>query len=538
MEHTIRLSTIVEFYTLELLSALSNQTPRGMNSEVARSLASKKFESDLARYRARLEKNLGRAIRDYLIIASAREARHAFTCANEHISQFGQWRSITRYKPSAVIMALRTQFNDVEWTHGGYGGTSWGGIVDCAATYYELDNLTAFIDHVLDVEHNGGRLFDKTTAAQYVGLNMDWSKTDIHAFLTWKFESPDLLLDPRLYDMYGYCLSGKTVEFITRYANIYLPREERAPIECGIKVQRARHGKPSDNGAMYYEPLHWDDTECHFYLEESENGSVCESCGDHVYDGDEYPTESGWTYCESCYSDKIAYCEGGHEVEADDAIYLDEGTYCEDCATNDHTLCDECDEWKSKGDSFVYDGMDLCDECIDVHAPECAHCEVLVLEEERAELNPVTCIECESKFVGSPFEFQYFTKYDGIGMYTYGLDRQRYYQDTLELDWTNPRTPAVIIVAGNTKLGTNKTRLDKLGLYKTVEVRFSEKTAWGAVATPQGEPRAVGTMWDGRQCFYNPANSTPPSNGWSGNYAWDSGCVYPIVCVSDNERTV
>jgi hypothetical protein len=456
----------------------------------------------------------------------------------EYTPEFVHWRSVTDYKPSAVIMALQTQFNEVEWTHGGYGGRAWGGIVDCAATYYELDNLTAFIDHVLDVEHNGGSLFDKQEAAGFVGLYMDWKKADIHSFLDWKFHSPDLVLDNELYEHYGYCLSAKTLQFINRFANVYLPKNERSPIQCGLKLQRARYDKPADNGALYYEPLYWEDNESGFYLEDSEHGSVCEKCGDFLYEGDECPSESGYIYCEHCYHNKYTFCEGSHEMRQDEGIYLDSGVYCEECAEIDHALCDECEEWHDKGNSFHFAGEDYCEDCIDLHANECENCDILILEEDN-DSDPPRCDECAKLLEGSPFEHQYHTilASDNISMLVENAEGIGYKQYGLELDYTNPRTPLTIPVQDRGQTLT-KQRLDKLGIYSTVRLRFSSMGIFGAVCEGIGEPRGVITMWDYETAFSDPSKYQVSDNGWGAKSKFQSNAVFEIVLVSDNEPTV
>jgi hypothetical protein len=452
------------------------------------------------------------------------------------MQEFEHWESVIQYKPSAVIMALQTQMHHVDWTHGGYGGHAWGGIIDCAATYYELNNLTAFIDHVLDVEHNGGRLFDKTQAAKFVGLNMDWDKSDIHAFLDWKFQSPDLLLDPELYEHYGYCISGKTAEFITRYKNIFLPPAERAPIECGLKILRARYGKIADSGALYYLPLDWDDNESYFDLEDSANGSVCEDCAEYLSDGYEHITDHGEVFCEDCYSEHVAYCESGnHEFDPDYMVEVDNQIMCEDCAESEYVKCDECEDWHPRGDSFEYAGMDLCEDCIDVHAPECLKCGIVVLDTESQ--YPHECEECESKYAKSPFENQYdMTPLPNGSLKVHDKSGEGYIQWGLELDYTNPRTPRTIPVKER-GITESRIRFDKLGCYKTVHFRFG-KNMWSGFSCDYSDPRAVGIMWDGRTAFLNPNSGYRAFPDTKKKYKWQWECFYPIVLVSENKRTI
>ena len=143
------------------------------------------LESDARKLRDQIHEEIAGIFAVYLLVAVAGEARHA-PLANV-VSAVRRWpslegmnwagRDVLRHEQQAnAVEYLRDcdqdsakdffamceeLFNQPVWSSA-FGGPKWAAIA-CAGKHYLTGELsvTAFVDHVFDLRHNGGRLFDK-----------------------------------------------------------------------------------------------------------------------------------------------------------------------------------------------------------------------------------------------------------------------------------------------------------------------------------------------------------------------------------------
>jgi hypothetical protein len=109
---------------------------------------------------------LGRGIRDYLLISAFAEARHGASSCSHYIPNIdrsdgrsGAWKKAAQHNPETLYAPLIALFRNREWSSA-YGGKKWGHIAATAAQYGKMIP-GVFIDHVVDISHNGGCAFNK-----------------------------------------------------------------------------------------------------------------------------------------------------------------------------------------------------------------------------------------------------------------------------------------------------------------------------------------------------------------------------------------
>jgi phosphohistidine swiveling domain-containing protein len=155
-------------------------------SEVMKSLAvGSPLEKEALRLSDTVTERVGQLMLTYLILAVAAELRHSADSGNSGETQeFRELRSFfgisdggTREDSQKGAVSrldgkgqdayvrftkLATDlFRNGKWGSA-FGGYAWGRIAEATHLYFtEQMNLTVFIDHAFDLQHNGGRLFDK-----------------------------------------------------------------------------------------------------------------------------------------------------------------------------------------------------------------------------------------------------------------------------------------------------------------------------------------------------------------------------------------
>lgn len=143
------------------------------------------LEREATRLAEKVTERVGQHMLTYLVLAVAAELRHAGGSGNsgeteefrELQSLFGITNKGTRADSQNGAVSrlegkgqdayirfakLSTElFNNGKW-NSGIGGYAWGRIAHAVYLYLtEQINLAMFIDHAFDLQHNGGRLFDK-----------------------------------------------------------------------------------------------------------------------------------------------------------------------------------------------------------------------------------------------------------------------------------------------------------------------------------------------------------------------------------------
>lgn len=138
------------------------------------------------------------AIYDYTVLAVGGEARHAKFKASVYNPNFpcnGKSRTVAmnkmvQYNPDDIVTNALYLFKNASWGNA-YGGRLWEFIADSVAKRNEWGTKTIFIDHCIDLSHNGGCYFDKSD----YGIFWVSSGQDYKQFLDFKLVcSPTQLL--------------------------------------------------------------------------------------------------------------------------------------------------------------------------------------------------------------------------------------------------------------------------------------------------------------------------------------------------------
>lgn len=157
-----------------------------------------KLLSDVGRYSERLTDKLFCALRDYLTLASFGEARHALYKSKgiiEDIENSGRVTAYTKaanYDPVKFLPQTIDLFKNYDWIDTAYGGDAWASIAQAALMGWE-GKLTkmVWIDHAVDLSHNGGLAFDKEDAGilYFAGYYVNCSKNMYKRLLDYKAHS-------------------------------------------------------------------------------------------------------------------------------------------------------------------------------------------------------------------------------------------------------------------------------------------------------------------------------------------------------------
>lgn len=185
----MELAHLADFYVLRSIIAHEDEMP------------------DLAaRARVELEKIgpvMSRCMLDYMFLISFGEARHAsrFSGISWYWKQIpyeegrsGSYHHAIEYDPLKVLPQLAEVFNQSGWTNS-YGGKKWAKI--CTTTHQMWTtptNPSIVIDHIVDLEHNGGSAFNKPEVKEVIDFQVsNWRQPmNIKEFLNYKM-THDLL---------------------------------------------------------------------------------------------------------------------------------------------------------------------------------------------------------------------------------------------------------------------------------------------------------------------------------------------------------
>lgn len=134
-----------------------------------------RLKQDLIYEQQRLERHLALLMRDYLVLASFGEARHV-----PQESRLGLFRKLRLpprghrnkayqmahpFDPDTLITGLCLVFHQENWS-GGYGGRAWYKCIHTAKEYHKMTNHI-FVDHAVDLMHNGGPVYNKPILISY-----------------------------------------------------------------------------------------------------------------------------------------------------------------------------------------------------------------------------------------------------------------------------------------------------------------------------------------------------------------------------------
>lgn len=156
-------TAIREFYLIEGLYAesLSLLTPFRHSHE--------RWKEDFLSYREKYIAQLARAIYDYTVLVAGTEMRWASEEAEafyedfynpSEIDRIDVYREISKYSDKFLLKAAIKIFN-IKWDRW-YGGEKWRNISMAGMLYGKVPDVL-FIDHCVDLMHNGSIYFDKDT---------------------------------------------------------------------------------------------------------------------------------------------------------------------------------------------------------------------------------------------------------------------------------------------------------------------------------------------------------------------------------------
>lgn len=187
---------IAEFYTVSALQAQwwSKWGHRHPSETVALRHHEALYDILLSGYTERLESHIARSLRDYLALICLGEARHArgqeqpvrlaiSTSPKKSDLKLvplpGNRQEVYRkslfLEPDLMLQVSRYVFETCHW-HGSFGGKAWAHIAKWGGRFGSMPH-SVFIDHVLDLEHNTGSIFNKPTL---------WNGADLRGILNTK----------------------------------------------------------------------------------------------------------------------------------------------------------------------------------------------------------------------------------------------------------------------------------------------------------------------------------------------------------------
>lgn len=193
--HTVRgnfSACAVDFYTILAVQALS-ELGRTTTAKDDRELhtfrrATAILAGDAAWAVRELSQRWSRGMRDYLLMASAGEARH--------LPSHWQWGHAApqsrhecylkarKYDPNELGPNLVRVFSDYSWP-GGFGGKLWAHCAEHAVAWTPEAGV-AWVDHAVDLKHNGGPVWNKPVLWEF-------SNSTLMAWLNFKRYAPNLI---------------------------------------------------------------------------------------------------------------------------------------------------------------------------------------------------------------------------------------------------------------------------------------------------------------------------------------------------------
>jgi len=188
---------------------------------------------ELERNHAYLTSHLAGAFFDYISLATFGEARHALRRADMYVKQINyipevsnkpvsigrlaSYKRSANFNPRLYLPVLVKLFNECNWegrqnSHTetySFGGPKWGKIAEAGMLYGKIPDKV-FIDHVVDLSHNGGSMFNKEILFRYY----DYDR--YKRMLTYK-SSEDILNN----DNFSlYAIFPESIKSVTKLANI------------------------------------------------------------------------------------------------------------------------------------------------------------------------------------------------------------------------------------------------------------------------------------------------------------------------------
>jgi hypothetical protein len=187
---TISLGTITDFYVLEAL----------------RLKVKAKYDATYAKKWEKLDEKVNAAIDElvpamtdmlytYMFAACIGEARHAQGSYAEWVfspdlpkseGREGLYEYSKRLDPVKCLPVLHDLFAKQSWSASKMGGPAWAEIAKGAMMRGTVSDV-AFIDHAVDLQHNGGCMFDKTRISNHYPMSLKYpGGVPLQKFLNFK----------------------------------------------------------------------------------------------------------------------------------------------------------------------------------------------------------------------------------------------------------------------------------------------------------------------------------------------------------------
>lgn len=222
----IEMSHVTDFYFLDAMTAHASMESAKRGS--LGGMAEDKWREDVIQERDNIAGQLALAFRNYLFVAGVGEMRHAESrCSRwleevpSSLSRNAACERALEFDPASNLQLMVDLFKQ-SWNGGGYGGLKWANCMD-AALQYGIWPDVMFVDHAVDLEHNGGSVFDKTSAAKMVGLGLSfkWPGMEMKRFLDIKRDEDLLTFNPTSLFSHPYAITATTFSLWCRWWNIY-----------------------------------------------------------------------------------------------------------------------------------------------------------------------------------------------------------------------------------------------------------------------------------------------------------------------------
>lgn len=207
------ISQVMDFYYAE---AIASETQQARNWR-----AGERLVQDAAELRNQLADYLAPALYNYLIVACWGEAEHYNSEAAGMgfiKNHFSLLRALT-FDRECLVETLRCLFVAQEWD-GAFGGRNWGHICSELQKVGSMPKV-AWVDHLIDLEHNGGSAFDKDDEARVVNVAID---TDTTFFLNFKAHKDILTKEDRWVTL---SISREIKQLVSRYHNVFEKQSKR-----------------------------------------------------------------------------------------------------------------------------------------------------------------------------------------------------------------------------------------------------------------------------------------------------------------------
>ena len=195
------LSHFHDFYFLQALqAAIMSEIARDPSQQFRRSVES--LQMDVQETFDEMIPNMAKRVFVYLYAACLGEARHSRSnYARERFvpevlksHRMDCFANVTRYEPTHQNLNALVLIFSQDWKSG-FGGNAWKQIALALLDYGRIPDA-AWLDHVVDLEHNNGTAFNKQDSSNTVEFDCNYPSS-FRDFLNYKF-AEDILKSPRL----------------------------------------------------------------------------------------------------------------------------------------------------------------------------------------------------------------------------------------------------------------------------------------------------------------------------------------------------